>query len=76
MPIKLTPAIRELLVHCLECGGSWLRDDPVRVLLATVEAAERRGVVKIERLPNGTIENCSITELGRTEFPWHDPPLG
>ena len=64
----LSPAVREFLVHCIECEG-WLSDDPVRIPLSTVEAAERRGLVVVERF-DGRITSARITARGRAEFVW------
>lgn len=65
---SLSPAVRELLVHCIECEG-WLAADPVRVLVATVEAAERRGLVLVERR-EGAIAAATITAQGRADMRW------
>ena len=68
----LPPAVRMLLVHAIECGGAWLHEDPVRVSLATLESAERRGLVRLER-HNQCIVCATITSRGRAEMQWSEP---
>lgn len=72
---SLTPAIRRLLAHAIECGGAWLASDPVRVYRAAVLAAERRGLVTVER-EHGAIDSAIVTTRGRAEMGWFPPSKG
>jgi len=44
----LTPAVVNFLLHCYECSG-WCSNDPIQVYPSVIAAAERRGLVAVER---------------------------
>ncbi len=66
----LTPAIRRLLAHALASGGAWRPSDraPGKIYRETVEAAEARVLVAIERNRDGEITSATITPFGRSEM--------
>jgi hypothetical protein len=67
---SLTPAIRRLLAHALGSSGTWLASEitPYRIALQAVEAADKRGLVAIERTRDGEISGARITARGREEM--------
>lgn len=67
---SLSPAVRKLLVHAIECDGAWMECDPIRMAESTVKAAERRGLVVVERTKGGELSCVTITAKGRAELKW------
>jgi hypothetical protein len=62
----LSPAVRRLLVHMRDTGDGWMQGDPVGSTNAVL-AAERRGLVFVERDALGLPGSAELTERGAAE---------
>lgn len=62
----LSPAVRRLLVHMRDTGDGWMQGDPVGQQNAVL-AAERRGLVAVQRMADGTVACADLTPQGAVE---------